>query len=106
MRIWGETNTTNNVVYLIEDRHKSDIDRILMLKTQDVPDNHVFILWYFPFIAAWSYNMKIIVILIVLGFVRAVKDGEREIPLVSYEIFVPEIQVYNVVSTIYQVQDE
>lgn len=50
--------------------------------------------------------MKIIVILIVLGFVRAVMDGEREIPLVSYEIFVPEIQAYNVVSTIYQVQDE
>ncbi len=50
-----------------------------------------------------DYNMKIIVVLIVLGFVKAVEEGIKEIPLVSYEIFVPEIQVYDAVSTIFQV---
>ena len=50
--------------------------------------------------------MKIIVVLVVLGIVRAVEDAEREIPFKVYEIFVPEIQAYNVVSTIFQVKDE
>ena len=50
--------------------------------------------------------MKIIVVLVVLGIVRAVEDAEREIPFKGYEIFVPEIQAYNVVSTIFQVKDE
>ena len=46
-RIWNKTggiNINNNVVYLIEEKHRFDIDRILMLKTQDLPDNNIFIL--------------------------------------------------------------
>jgi hypothetical protein len=46
-RIWAKTeglNLSNNVVYIMQERHKSDIDRILMLKTQDIADNNVFIL--------------------------------------------------------------
>ncbi len=50
--------------------------------------------------------MKIIVVLVVLGIVRAVEDGSTEIPFRGYEIFVPEIQAYNVVSSIFQVKDE
>jgi len=50
--------------------------------------------------------MKIIVVLVVLGIVRAVEDAGTEIPFKGYEIFVPEIQAYNVVSTIYQVENE
>lgn len=51
-RIWSNTgglNIHNNIVYVIEDSHKSDIDRILMLKTQDIPDNNVFVLWNWIF---------------------------------------------------------
>lgn len=46
-RIWSKTdgiNKWNNVVYVLEDKHKTDAERILMLKTQDVADNNVFIL--------------------------------------------------------------
>jgi len=37
-------NVNNNLVYIIEDKHKSDLDRILMSKTNIVTDNHVFVL--------------------------------------------------------------
>ena len=37
----------------------------------------------------WDYNMKIIVVLVVLGIVRAVEDARTEIPFRGYEIFVP-----------------
>ena len=50
--------------------------------------------------------MKIIVVLVVLGIVRAVEDADKEIPFKGYEIFVPEIQAYNVVSTIFQVEKD
>ncbi len=43
-RIWRGYNFQNNLVYLIEEKHKLDLDRILMLKTQDIPDNNVFVL--------------------------------------------------------------
>lgn len=46
-RIWsnsGGVNIANNVVYIIEDKHRSDIDRILMPKVTDVPDNNIFVL--------------------------------------------------------------
>ena len=47
-RIWsnqeGGLNHQNNLVYVIAEKHKIDIDRILMLKTQDIAENHVFIL--------------------------------------------------------------
>lgn len=47
MRIWRESggiNGCNNVVYIIEDRNKTDVDRILMVKAVDVPDNNIFVL--------------------------------------------------------------
>lgn len=40
----GGINISNNVVYVKEEKFKTDIDRILMLKTQDIPDNNVFVL--------------------------------------------------------------
>jgi hypothetical protein len=46
-RLWlttGGLNTHNKVVYVIEQRHKNDVDRVLMLKALDVPDNNVFVL--------------------------------------------------------------
>lgn len=46
-RIWSKSeglNLNNNIVYVIEQKHKPDLDRILMLKTQDVADNNIFIL--------------------------------------------------------------
>lgn len=43
-RIWEGYNTANNVVYVLDEKHRSDIDRILMLKAQDAANNHVFIL--------------------------------------------------------------
>ena len=46
-RIWSHTervNKNNNVVYIIDDKHKSDLDRILMSKIGNVSDNHVFAL--------------------------------------------------------------
>ena len=46
-RIWSINegfNRWNNVVYVLEDKHKADAERILMLKTQDVADNNIFIL--------------------------------------------------------------
>lgn len=43
-RIWEGCNSQNNLVYIIEEKHKVDLDRILMLKTQDIPDNNVFVL--------------------------------------------------------------
>jgi hypothetical protein len=43
-RIWKDYNRNNNIVYIIEEKHKSDLDRILMLKAQIPADNHVFIL--------------------------------------------------------------
>lgn len=43
-RIWDGYNTANNVVYVLEEKHRSDIDRILMLKAQEPANNHIFIL--------------------------------------------------------------
>ena len=46
-RIWSATeglNKNNKAVYVIEQKHKTDIDRILMLKALDIPDNNVFVL--------------------------------------------------------------
>jgi hypothetical protein len=46
-RIWskeGGINHSNNIVYIVEEKHKHDIDRILMLKAQHLPDNNIFIL--------------------------------------------------------------
>ena len=46
-RIWSHykgINVANKIVYVISDKFKADIDRILMLKTQDLPDNNIFIL--------------------------------------------------------------
>jgi hypothetical protein len=46
-RIWrgsGGLNRNNNLVYIIEDKYRTDIDRILMPKVLNIPDNHVFIL--------------------------------------------------------------
>lgn len=46
-RIWckyGGINKDNNTVYVIEEKHKPDIDRILMLKAQFIAENHVFFL--------------------------------------------------------------
>lgn len=46
-RIWSKTdhiNKNNNLIYVIDQRHKSDFDRILMSKLANVPDNHVFTL--------------------------------------------------------------
>ncbi len=48
-QIWAGNNglnKDNNTVFIIEDKHRSDIDRILMPKVTDVPDNNIFILWY------------------------------------------------------------
>ena len=39
-------NINNNVVYIIEDKNKADLDRILMSKATFVTENHVFILWF------------------------------------------------------------
>lgn len=50
-RIWEGYNHSNIVVYIVSEKHKMDIDRILMLKAQDFPDNHYFILWVMIFIA-------------------------------------------------------
>jgi hypothetical protein len=46
-RIWskfGGINKWNNTVYVIEEKHKTDIDRLLMLKAQFIAENHVFFL--------------------------------------------------------------
>ena len=43
-KIGGRHNRRNNLVYLIEEKHRMDIDRILMMKVHDAADNHVFIL--------------------------------------------------------------
>lgn len=45
-RIWSATdglNKANNVVYIIDEKHKSDIERILMSKLANYADNHVFV---------------------------------------------------------------
>ena len=44
-RIWkGTYNKQNNLVYIIDERHKSDYDRLFMSKLANVSDNHVFAL--------------------------------------------------------------
>lgn len=46
-RIWNGTNgynKNNNIIYIIDDKHKNDIDRILMSKITNISDNHVFAL--------------------------------------------------------------
>lgn len=43
-KIGGRHNKQNNLVYLIDEKHHVDIDRILMMKVHDAADNHVFIL--------------------------------------------------------------
>lgn len=43
-RIGGKHNKRNNLVFLIEEKHRGDVDRILMVKLHEVADNHVFIL--------------------------------------------------------------
>ena len=44
-RIWkGKYNNQNNLVYIIDDRHKLDYDRLFMSKLANVSDNHVFAL--------------------------------------------------------------
>ncbi len=46
-RMWSRTdglNKNNNVVYIIDEKHKNDLDRILMSKLPNVSDNHVFAL--------------------------------------------------------------
>ena len=46
-RLWAsksDININNNVVFIIEEKHRSDIDRILAMKVQDIADNHVFLL--------------------------------------------------------------
>ena len=45
-RIWAATdglNKANNVVYIIDEKHKSDIERVLMSKLANYADNHVFV---------------------------------------------------------------
>jgi hypothetical protein len=46
-RLWASTNSlnvSNNMVYIIQEKHRTDIERILMMKIQDFADNNVFIL--------------------------------------------------------------
>jgi uncharacterized protein with ATP-grasp and redox domains len=46
-RMWSHTdglNKNNNVVYIIDEKHKNDLDRILMSKLPNISDNHVFAL--------------------------------------------------------------
>jgi len=48
-RIWAITdglNKSNNTVYIIDDKHKVDIERLLVSKLANYADNHVFIFWY------------------------------------------------------------
>ena len=73
--------------------------QIIMYLFFDLFPIFTYYVWGWGYI--WDYNMKIIVVLLVLGFAKAVEDVVSEIPLISYEIFVPEIQVYNVVSSIF-----
>lgn len=45
-RIWAITdglNKSNNTVYIIDDKHKVDIERLLVSKLANYADNHVFI---------------------------------------------------------------
>ena len=45
-RIWnrsGGINKQNNVVYVISDKHKVDVERILVSKLANYADNHVFV---------------------------------------------------------------
>ena len=45
-RIWSETdgvNIRNNSVFIVEEKHKTDIDRILMQKVEVPANNHVFV---------------------------------------------------------------
>jgi hypothetical protein len=46
-RVWSRSegvNRDNNVVYIVDEKHKTDLDRILMSKLPNVSDNHVFAL--------------------------------------------------------------
>lgn len=48
-RIWATTeglNKSNNVVYIIDDKHKVDIERIYVSKLTNYADNHVFVFWF------------------------------------------------------------
>ena len=48
-RIWANTdglNKNNNTVYIIDDKHKTDIQRLLSSKLANYADNHVFIFGY------------------------------------------------------------
>jgi len=47
-RIWAISeglNKSNNIVYIIDDKHKVDIERILVSKLANYADNHVFVFW-------------------------------------------------------------
>lgn len=50
--------------------------------------------------------MKIIVVLVLLGFINALEDWVSSVPIVSYEIFVPEIQAYDAASSLFPASDE
>ena len=45
-RIWqahGGLNVNNNIVYVISEKHKVDVERILVSKVQVQSDNHIFV---------------------------------------------------------------
>jgi hypothetical protein len=48
-RIWASSdgfNKNNNTVYIVDDKHKTDIERLLGSKLANYADNHVFIFGY------------------------------------------------------------
>ena len=61
-RIWqahGGLNVNNHIVYVISEKHKVDVERILVSKVQVQSDNHIFVFWFiFPYLfslKSWPY---------------------------------------------------